>query len=213
MTRRSSSPSSRTGSSWVALSALVAAAALLATSFLAAPALAEPNPSASTTVNVYSDLPEVIGDNTELEQDIRRVLDRTLARNIFDWVYATVEGDTVVLHGWVYYGSEAERIARGIAKIDGVAVVENRVELLSVSTFDDRLRVETARAIYRHPLFNQYPRLGTLPVHILVDGGRITLEGTVNTRAEAYAAELAARSQVTSFGVDSNLRVASELTP
>ena len=51
-----------------------------------------------------------------------------------------------------------------------------------------------AEAIYRHPSFDRYAGLPNPPVHVIVERGRVTLEGYVDTLADRLAAMSIARS-------------------
>ena len=52
----------------------------------------------------------------------------------------------------------------------------------------------TASKIYRHPSFDRYAGLPNPPVHVIVERGRVTLEGYVDTLADRLAALSIARS-------------------
>jgi len=73
--------------------------------------------------------------------------------------------------------------------------VENRIGVLPVSRFDDELRYAVARAIYGSLAFWQYASMVNPPIHIIVEGGRVTLTGVVASNVE----RMMARSLATSF--------------
>lgn len=123
---------------------------------------------------------------------------------IFDDVSASVEGGVVTLHGKVTMPFKKTEIEKRVAKVDGVARVENRIGVLGVSTFDDELRYVIARAIYGNSAFWHYAAMSNPPIHIVVDRGHVTLKGVVNNEVERAIA----RSLATTFGA---LSVKSEL--
>jgi hyperosmotically inducible protein len=82
--------------------------------------------------------------------------------------------------------------------------VLNRIEVLPVSTFDDDLRRRIARAIYGNPSFWNYAAMANPPIHIIVERGRVTLTGIVNSNVE----RMLARSLATGWG---ELSVSNEL--
>ena len=91
--------------------------------------------------------------------------------------------------------------------IDGVAEVDNQIEVLSVSNFDDQIRRAELREIYSFPSFQRYG-LGTIPgIHIIVNNGHVILEGVVDNQTDKNLAGLRANSVPNVFSVTNNLRV------
>ena len=70
--------------------------------------------------------------------------------------------------------------------------------------FDDELRYRVARAIYGNPSFWNYAAMANPPIHIIVEGGHVTLAGVVNSNVE----RMLARSLATGLG---ELSVTNEL--
>jgi hypothetical protein len=86
-----------------------------------------------------------------------------------------------------------------------VRAVENAIEVLPVS--DQELRISLARRIYGDLLFVHYAAAADPPIHIVVAGGKVTLEGTVRHEVERRLAESIARSDSRTFGVTNHLVV------
>ena len=81
--------------------------------------------------------------------------------------------------------------------------------MLPASQFDDELRYLIARAIYSNPHFVGYASMVNPPIHVIVERGRVTLEGVVNSEVE----RMLARSIATSFNafeVKNELRTDAE---
>jgi hyperosmotically inducible protein len=94
-----------------------------------------------------------------------------------------------------------------VKKIEGVKVVDNQIEVLPPSPFDDHVRRREYRSIYSFGPLQPYA-LGVNPgIHIIVKGGNVTLEGVVRTQADKDAASIRARSVPGVFAVTNNLRV------
>ena len=72
----------------------------------------------------------------------------------------------------------------------------NDIGVLPVSPFDDELRYRIARAIYSNASFWHYAAMANPPIHIVVENGRVTLTGVVNSNVE----RMLARSLATTFG-------------
>ncbi|MCC7240729.1 MAG: BON domain-containing protein [Acidobacteria bacterium] len=129
---------------------------------------------------------------------------------IFDSLSAAVENGRVTLTGWVTMPYKRDDIDRRIRRIDGVVSLENAVQVLPVSQFDDQLRFRIAKAIYGHSSFWQYASMANPPIHIVVNHGRVSLEGVVNSNVE----RMLARSLAGGFGaldVTNRLRTDAEV--
>ncbi|MEZ5287044.1 MAG: BON domain-containing protein [Vicinamibacterales bacterium] len=101
-------------------------------------------------------------------------------------------------------------IERRVTRVDGVTAVENGIQVLPVSHFDDELRFRIARAIYGHSAFWQYASMVNPPIHIVVNRGRVSLEGVVTSNVD----RMLARSLATGFGafeVSNQLRTDAEV--
>jgi hyperosmotically inducible protein len=123
---------------------------------------------------------------------------------IFDDVNANIEQGIVTLTGKVTMPFKKDDIGRRVQSIDGVREVQNRIDVLPVSPFDEQLRHRIARAIYGNPSFWHYAAMANPPIHIIVEGGRVRLTGVVNSNVE----RMLARSLATGFG---EFSVANEL--
>ena len=155
--------------------------------------------------------------SAQMDARDRRVFDgisdqvqRYTQLTIFDSVSASVEDGRVILTGWVTMPYKRDDIERRVRRVDGVTAVENGIGVLPVSQFDDELRFRIARAIYSNSSFWHYASMVNPPIHIVVNRGRVTLEGVVNNNVE----RMLARSLATGFGafeVDNQLRTDAEV--
>ena len=128
--------------------------------------------------------------------------------SIWDNVNIKVNDGNVELMGQVsqpYKKADLTRLAQHVA---GVRSVTNELEVLPLSNFDDQLRLQVARAIYRDPVLSRYAIQSLPPIHIIVDNGHVTLEGVVNNEMEKNVAGIRANGAGLSFGkITNNLRV------
>jgi hyperosmotically inducible protein len=115
---------------------------------------------------------------------------------IFDSISASVDNGRVILLGWVTMPYKRDDLEQRVRRVDGVVAVENAIGVLPVSIFDDELRFRIARAIYGNSSFWQYASMVNPPIHIVVNRGRVALEGVVNSNVE----RMLARSLATGFG-------------
>ena len=115
---------------------------------------------------------------------------------IFDSISAQVDEGRVVLTGWVTMPFKRDDLERRVRKVDGVMSVDNKIGVLPVSQFDDELRFRIARAIYSHSSFWNYAAMANPPIRVVVNRGRVTLEGVVQSNVE----RMLARSLASGFG-------------
>jgi hypothetical protein len=147
--------------------------------------------------------------DAEIIRDVRRAILGYANTTVFDHYAFKVEGGVVTLLGSVQMPYRSKDVEKRVARVAGVRAVDNRIEVQPASSFDDDVRRELARAIYRSDRFVQYG-LGANPsVRILVSRGRVTLAGVVASRVDQVQLGMIAR-QIAPFGVDNRLVVESE---
>jgi len=122
---------------------------------------------------------------------------------LWDEIDFTVANGQVELGGAVTQPFKKQDIERLMSKVPGIVSVANNIKVLPLSDFDNRLRRSVASAIFRDPVLSRYAGMGWSPIHIIVDNGRVTLAGVVNTDMEKQIAGLRA-SQTLSFGAVTN---------
>lgn len=122
-------------------------------------------------------------------QGVARQVQQYVNFTVFDSVNASVQDGVVTLTGKVTMPFKVQDLTRRVSRVDGVRKVENQIQVLPVSRFDDELRLRIARAIYGNPSFWHYASMANPPIHIVVDKGRVKLEGTVNSNVERMLAQ------------------------
>lgn len=148
---------------------------------------------------------------------------------VFDSIRFSFKGDTVQLRGQASrptLKSGAENVTK---RVEGVAKVDNQIEVLPLSPMDDGIRLRAYVAIYGHPSLSRFnpnrgtplfmsrmsamtgitnnPPPGNHPVHIIVKNGNITLEGVLPTAGDRIIAELQANGVSGAFSVTNNIEV------
>ena len=142
-----------------------------------------------------------------MRESIRKELITMPFLTIFDNLSYRIEGDTVHLYGQVIRPTLKSQAANRVARIEGVVHVDNQIEVLPLSPFDDRLRVAVARAVYGQPALNRYA-LGANPsIRIIVKNGNVTLEGVVDDTGARNIANIQANGVPGVFSVTNNLQV------
>lgn len=137
-------------------------------------------------------------------KDVATSVDRYTQFTIFDDVNASVKDGIVTLTGKVTMPYKRDDIEKRVAKVDGVRSVRDLITVLPVSNFDDELRYRIARSIYGNANFWNYAAMPNPPIHIVVEHGRVTLTGVVQSNVD----RMLARSLATQFGA---LAVTNEL--
>ncbi len=132
----------------------------------------------------------------QVAKDIAATVQRYSQFTIFDDVSAYVKDGAVTLTGKVTMPYKRDDIAKRIAKVDGVHSVNDQIAVLPVSQFDDELRYRIARSIYNNSNFWNYAIMPNPPIHIVVEHGRVTLTGVVQSEVD----RMLARSLATQFG-------------
>jgi osmotically-inducible protein OsmY len=91
-------------------------------------------------------------------------------------------------------------IVRRVQQVPGVQRVDNRIDVLPVSQFDDDLRLGIAHAIYSNPAFRAFASMANPPIHVIVEHGHVTLDGVVlNEVDRAIARSIVANFPAFSF--------------
>jgi hyperosmotically inducible protein len=129
--------------------------------------------------------------------------------SVFDNLLFKVEGDKVTLLGQVVrptLKSDAEGAVKGI---EGVASVDNQIEVLPTSPMDDQVRRAVYRAIYGDTALSRYGMSALPSIHIIVKNGNVTLEGLADSDGDKNLANLRANGVPNVFSVINNLRVAA----
>src|SRR4051812_5330145 len=144
-----------------------------------------------------------------LTREVRHELVMLPYYGVFDNLAYRVDGSTVTLMGQVTrptLKSDAENVVKDI---EGVERVNNQIEVLPLSPMDDRIRIAEFRAIYSAPGLDRLAMQAVPPVHIIVNNGKVTLEGVVANEADKNMAGIKANGVSGVFSVTNTLRVES----
>ena len=160
------------------------------------------------TVVAANTNPDGANTDTQIANKVTHEIRMYPRYTIWDNIAIRVREGDVELTGQVSQPFKKADMGRLAQSVPGVRSVTNRLEVLPTSFFDDRLRLQIARAIYRDPVLSRYGIQAVPPIHIIVDNGHVTLEGVVNNDMEKNVAGIRAGQAGLSFGaVTNNLRV------
>lgn len=141
--------------------------------------------------------------------DISKALIDPRFNTIFDWVETEVEqgvdGNHVVLTGWVTEPWKISSAEDKIARVPGVTSVSSKIEVLPVSIFDDEIRYSAARRLYGSLEFFQWAGALNPPIHLVVRNGELLLKGEVANLAEKRLARSLVSSSFIPFRIVNQL--------
>jgi hyperosmotically inducible protein len=141
-----------------------------------------------------------------IEREVRHELLLQPYYGVFDNLVYRVDGGTVTLLGQVTRPVLKQDAEKAVQKIEGVERVNNQIEVLPPSPDDDRIRRAVFRAIYGTPGLDRYGLQAVPPIHIIVKGGHVSLEGAVGTLMDKTLAGVKANGVSGVFSVDNNLQ-------
>ncbi len=147
---------------------------------------------------------------TRLERQIRKEIVTLPFYSLWDHIEYRVspQGD-VQLMGKVYRPSMKKSVERVVEKIEGVNSVKNNIDILPTSSMDDDIRQALYYTVYGHPALQRYQLRAVPPIHLIVENGKVTLEGVVANEMDKNIAGIQANSVNGVFSVENNLRVGS----
>lgn len=159
---------------------------------------------------------------------VRQALLRLPYYGVFDFLAFSVDRGTVTLEGYSYRGNLIGEAEVAVRRVSGVDDVANKIDLLSASQNDDRIRWATFYNIYTEDFLSRYAPggpmaarydliqsarfpgrqpFGMYPIHIIVQNGRTTLLGIVDAESDRTLATVRARQVPLVFGVDNDIVV------
>ena len=142
-----------------------------------------------------------------IQKQVRHELNMLPYANVFDYMSFTVDGNGIVtLNGEVKNPVLKSDAANVVKRIEGVERVDNKIQVLPVSFFDNGLRLRLYRTIYSGPL-QRYSLGVNKPIRIIVNGGHVTLVGVVDSEMDKNIAGIRANGVPGIFSVDNQLKV------
>ena len=146
----------------------------------------------------------------QLQSQLDRKLfyDRIGYDNAYNYVDVSVKDGVATLMGTTRTPVSKDSALAIAADMPGVKDVVDNITVAPVSGFDDRIRLAATRAIYRDNVLGRYGTDPALPIRIVVDNGKLTLYGTVQSAMDKQIAGIRAGQVFGVFSVQNNLTVA-----
>jgi osmotically-inducible protein OsmY len=142
-----------------------------------------------------------------LYKEVRHELVMLPNLSLWDNLAYKVDGYKVTLLGQVRNAGLKSEAENAVKHIEGVEQVDNQIQVLPPSPADDRIRVAVARSIFDAPGLFPYAMESVPPIHIIVQGGNVTLEGVVNNEGDKNMAEMRAKQVPGVFSITNHLQV------
>lgn len=142
--------------------------------------------------------------DASISQQIGKKLRGLHRSNVFDHITWQVNGGAVTLGGKVITLGTKREAASIVRHVPGVVSVVNNIDELPPSPFDDRIRRAALETfVSRGPA--QYFGHPNPDVRIVVENGRMTLEGFVSRKSDSDLLNLLAQGVPGVFKVTNNL--------
>jgi len=147
--------------------------------------------------------------DAELAAKLERKLhyDRIGYDNQFNFVDVSVKDGVATLNGETRTDVGRDSALSLVNNVPGVKEVVDNIKVAPVSGFDDRIRINAMRAIYRDPVLSRYASDPAKPIRIVVDNGKLSLYGTVASAMDKQVAGIRASQVFGVFSVQNNLEV------
>ena len=119
------------------------------------------------------------------EPQVRHELLKLPYYGVFDYLQFSIDGDTVTLTGQASNYVLRNDAVSAVKHLTGVRTVNDQIEILPLSQFDNDIRLRLFRSIYRDSALNRYRLIRVQPpIRILVNNGNVTLAGVVDSEMD-----------------------------
>ena len=143
----------------------------------------------------------------KLGEEVIKEIRKYARFTVFDDCSAYIKEGKVALFGWVTEPYKKTEIEKRMHKIIGIQEFKNDIEVLPVSTSDQRLRDALFRRLYGDSTFSDFASMPIPPIHIIVANSRVILTGVVGTQLHKQKAESIIRGTPGVLSLDSKLRI------
>ena len=83
----------------------------------------------------------------------------------------------------------------------------DNIKVLPASIYDDQIRHQAAYAVYEDPSFEPYAYDSDVPIHFIVNNGKVWLMGTVTSQIDKVRAENLVLMHTQAMSVENDLTV------
>jgi osmotically-inducible protein OsmY len=144
-----------------------------------------------------------------IEQQVFKKILNLPRYSVFDFINFKVENGTVILGGKTLSLGTRRDAASAVKRIPGVVNVVNNIDELPLSGFDNTIRRQLLNTYSMYSL-DRYLHPIRPDVRIVVERGRVTLEGYVANRGDFNSMNILAHGVPGVFKVQNNLIVGKD---
>ena len=123
-------------------------AVFFAFSFLTGAVIAQNQPATNSTWSQE--------DALRISQEVQKRLGGLNNYGVFDWITFGFHGKSIVLQGYASRPTVKNEVGSALKKIPGVESVDNQIQVLPLSSMDNRIRAEVYNHIYTQPALRMY---------------------------------------------------------
>lgn len=145
--------------------------------------------------------------DARIANDIKQAIEGNTFYTMYDWVTVDVENGVATLSGYAHEPYLEKSFIHQAEKAPGVKKVVNNIEILPTSIFDDEIRHQAAYAVYQDPSFEPYSYASDVPIHFIVNDGKVWLKGEVKSEIGKVRAENLVMMHTQAMDVENDLRV------
>jgi hyperosmotically inducible periplasmic protein len=127
--------------------------------------------------------------------------------NAFNYLALGVKDGVVAVSGETMNDVGRDSALAIVQRMPGVRDVIDEIRVSPVSPFDDNIRLQTVRALYRDPVLGKYATDPSAPIRIVVDNGTVGLYGAVDSAMDKQIAGIRANEVFGAFRVENHLTV------
>jgi hyperosmotically inducible protein len=157
---------------------------------------------------------EAADANPDLDKQVRQAINKLAYYSVFDDLsYSISEAGIVTISGQVTQYTVRNSALAAVSRLTGVVRVEDKIEVLPLSPFDNNIRLRAYNAIFGYPALSRYAINARPPIRILVKNGNITITGVVNNDLDRKLVYSRIRALPGAFTVTNGLRLDSDPAP
>jgi len=143
-----------------------------------------------------------------LEDQVRHALLKLPYNGVFDNLQFSIDGTAVTLSGQAHNYIVQRDAVSEIKHLAGITAVNDQIEVLPLSPFDDTIRLQLFRSIYRDSALTRYQLIRVHPpIRFIVKNGNVTLVGVVDSEMDRNVIYDRAREVRNAFSVTNELQV------
>ncbi|MBX3283038.1 MAG: BON domain-containing protein [Acidobacteria bacterium] len=148
------------------------------------------------------------GSSAMLEKKIMKTIENLPNYGVFDHIsFALNDNGAVTLSGKVLSLGTSSLAKKAVEKLPGVTSVVNNIQDLNSNAADDHIRIQMLRTLAPQPVIGGLLQEPNPSVRIIVENGRVSLEGWVANKSQKDTIYILASGVPGVFKVTNDLRV------